>query len=77
MKTMTCKQMGGPCNEELHGNTAEEIMDAGGKHVKEKAAQGDEEHQKVQAMMDKGPEDPDNKEWMEKFMATFTALPEN
>ena len=26
MKTMTCKQMGGPCDAAFHGNTADEVI---------------------------------------------------
>ena len=26
MKTMTCKQLGGPCDLALHGNTADEVI---------------------------------------------------
>ncbi len=28
MKTMTCTQMGGPCDVPFHGNTADEVIKA-------------------------------------------------
>ena len=74
---MTCKQMGGPCDTAMHAATAEEMMNEGGKHIKEMAAKGDEGHQKALAMMDKGPDSPENKAWIEKFHADFAELPED
>lgn len=77
MKTMTCKQMGGPCDTAIHGATAEEMMDNGAAHVKEMAGQGDEEHKKVLMMMEEMQKNPESgKEWNEKFMKDFAALSE-
>jgi hypothetical protein len=78
MKTMTCKQMGGPCDTAMKAMDADSMMMEGAKHVQEMAAQGDEEHKKVLTMMDdmqKNPDSPENKAWTEKFMADFEALP--
>lgn len=78
MKTMTCRQMGGPCDMAMHGATADEMMAAGGAHVREMAAKGDEAHKKVEAMMDAMQNDPkSDEEWMKKFQADFAALPED
>jgi len=44
MKTMTCQQLGGPCTLALHGNTADEVIKAQDKHLKEAVANGDDEH---------------------------------
>ena len=79
MKTMTCKQMGGPCDAPIHGNTAEEMMNNGAKHLQEAAAKGDEAHKKVMTMMEemqKNPESDSNKQWNEKFKKDFAALSE-
>ena len=35
MKTMTCKELGGPCDFALPGNTADEVIKAQDKHLKE------------------------------------------
>ena len=44
MKTMTCKQLGGPCDFRLHGQTADEVIKAQDKHLKEIVSGGDEAH---------------------------------
>ncbi len=77
MKTMTCRQMGGPCDTAIQGNTAEEMMNNGAAHIKEMAGKGDEEHKKVLEMMDEMQKNPESgKEWNEKFMKDFAELPE-
>ncbi|MEO7364178.1 MAG: DUF1059 domain-containing protein [Candidatus Saccharimonadales bacterium] len=45
MKTMTCKQMGGPCDMEFHGNSADEVIKAEDNHLKEAVGSGDNSHQ--------------------------------
>jgi predicted small metal-binding protein len=44
MKTMTCQQLGGPCDFALHGDTADDVIKAQDKHLKEAVANGDEAH---------------------------------
>jgi hypothetical protein len=44
MKTMTCQQLGGPCDLQLHGNTADEVIKAQDAHLKDAVAQGDATH---------------------------------
>ena len=44
MKTMTCQQLGGPCDFQLHGNTANEVIKAQDSHLKDMVAKGDETH---------------------------------
>jgi len=44
MKTMTCKQLGGPCDVPFRGNTADEIIKAEDKHLKDAVANGDVTH---------------------------------
>jgi predicted small metal-binding protein len=44
MKTMTCKQLGGPCDFSLHGETADEVIKAQDRHLKDVVANGDEAH---------------------------------
>ena len=78
MKTMTCKQMGGPCDAAMHGNTADEVMNAGEAHVREMAAKGDEAHKQVLTAMEDMQKDPEaGKQWTEKFQADFAALPDD
>ncbi len=44
MKTMTCKQLGGPCDVAHHGSTADEVIKAQDRHLNEVVASGDETH---------------------------------
>ncbi len=45
MKTMTCQQLGGPCDLALSGNTADEVIKLQDKHLREAVAGGDNSHQ--------------------------------
>ena len=44
MKTMTCQQLGGPCDHQLQGETADEVIKAQDRHLKEAVAAGDVSH---------------------------------
>ena len=44
MKTMTCKQLGGPCDFAHHGSTADDVIKAQDQHLKEMVAGGDDTH---------------------------------
>ncbi len=41
MKTMTCRQLGGACDLPLRGETADEVIKAQDKHLREAVAAGD------------------------------------
>lgn len=46
MKTMTCKQLGSPCDKEFHAETFDEMVEMSKKHGMEMAEKGDvEQHQ--------------------------------
>jgi predicted small metal-binding protein len=45
MKTMTCKQLGGPCEFEHHGSDANEVIKAQDVHLREAVAAGDAAHE--------------------------------
>jgi predicted small metal-binding protein len=47
MKTMTCKQLGGACDLHLRGSTADEVIKAQDKHLREAVAAGDATHEKA------------------------------
>jgi hypothetical protein len=38
MKTMTCRQLGGPCDTEHHGATADAVIKAQDRHLKQAAS---------------------------------------
>ncbi|MDQ2749747.1 MAG: hypothetical protein M3Y44_09510 [Actinomycetota bacterium] len=44
MKTMTCKQLGGPCDRSLRGATADEVIKLQDAHLREAVAAGDATH---------------------------------
>ena|SRR5215204_1755358 len=44
MKTMTCKQLGGPCDHRLQGATADVVIKAQDRHLREMVAGGDDTH---------------------------------
>ena len=78
MKTMTCKQLGGACNKELHANTFEEIKQISKKHAHEMYKTGDEKHIKVMKGMMELMKDPKAmKNWMESKKKEFNALPKD
>ena len=45
MKTMRCQQLGGPCEFPHHGTTADEVIKAQDRHLKERVAEGDVTHE--------------------------------
>jgi hypothetical protein len=45
MKTMTCRQLGGPCDADLGGETADDIIKAQDRHLREAVRGGDVGHQ--------------------------------
>ena len=51
MKTMTCKQLGGPCDAEHHGDDYNVIIKAQDKHLKEAVANGSTDHEPALAAM--------------------------
>lgn len=69
---MTCRQMGGPCDAEITGNTPEEMMKNGEAHLLSK---DDEAHKKAVAMMEEMQKNPEaGKKWNDDFQAKFAAL---
>jgi predicted small metal-binding protein len=44
MKTMTCRDLGGACDLELRGGTADEVIKLQDTHLKEAVAGGDATH---------------------------------
>ena len=44
MKTMTCRQLGGPCDLPLRGETADEVIKAQDQHLKDAVKEGDATH---------------------------------
>ena len=77
MKTMTCKQLGGPCDLPLHGDTADEVIKAQDKHLKEMVAGGDDSHQAaLKAMKGRWKHPLSGMKWYKTTKRDFAALPE-
>ena len=78
MKTMTCKQLGGACDEVFHANSFDEIAEMSKQHGMEMFQQGDEEHLKAMDEMEDLMKNPDAmKEWFENKRIEFDALLED
>ncbi|QYJ03353.1 hypothetical protein KUV85_13580 [Nocardioides panacisoli] len=45
MKTMTCRQLGGPCDLAHRGETADDVIKAQDQHLKDAEKAGDASHQ--------------------------------
>ena len=78
MKAMTCKQLGGACDEVFHANSFEEIAEMSKKHGMEMFQKSDEAHLKAMDEMKELMKNPDAmKEWFESKRMEFDALLED
>ncbi len=78
MKTMTCKQLGGPCDVAHHGATADDVIKAQDRHLKEVVAGGDVAHEPAQKdMKDRWKHPIKNMGWYKQMKSDFAALPED
>ena len=78
MKTMTCKQLGGPCQHELHGETADAVIKAQDRHLKEAVADGDDAHTPAfKDMKGRWKHPISGMGWYRATKREFAALPED
>ncbi|KRP37426.1 MAG: hypothetical protein ABS34_02945 [Opitutaceae bacterium BACL24 MAG-120322-bin51] len=78
MKIMTCKQLGGACDEAFHANTFEELTELSKKHGMEMFQQQDAAHLESMAQIMQLMHSPQAMNaWMEQRKQEFEALPEN
>jgi predicted small metal-binding protein len=78
MKTMTCKQLGGPCEFPHRGDSADEVIKAQDNHLKEMVAGGDTTHQGASKEMKARWKNPiRGMGWYKKTKSDFAALPED
>jgi hypothetical protein len=78
MKTMTCREMGGPCDQAFQGKTADDVINQQDQHLKDMVGAGDEAH---------GPANDDMRGrwkhpikgmgWYKSTKKAFAALPED
>ncbi|MGJ8581390.1 MAG: hypothetical protein ACSHWR_03645 [Psychromonas sp.] len=76
MKTMTCNQLGGACEQFFYGETLEELIEQSKLHAVEMLMQQDEQHieaaRKLKVLM----EDPKAREaWFDNKQKLFKELP--
>ena len=78
MKTMTCKQLAGACDQELHAETFEAMGDLSRRHAMEMAEKGDTGHlQKMEEMKELMNKPGAAEEWFENARREFDALPDD
>ncbi len=78
MRTMTCRQLGGACDLELRGETADEVIKAQDRHLKEAVAAGDTTHAKAAGEMKGRWKNPlKGMGWYRATKKEFAALPED
>ncbi|WP_017933667.1 hypothetical protein [Nocardioides sp. Iso805N] len=77
MKTMTCHQLGGPCDLTLHGQSADEVIKAQDRHLRDMVAEGDDAHVPAREEMKGRWKHPiAGMGWYRDVKRTFAALPE-
>jgi predicted small metal-binding protein len=78
MKTMTCRQLGGACDLEHRGETADEVIKAQDRHLKEAVAAGDTAHEQALADMKGRWKNPlKGMGWYKSTKREFAGLPES
>ena len=78
MKTMTCRQLGGPCDARLSGDKADDVIKAQDAHLKEMVAGGDETHRSaLDDMRGRWKRPVSGLGWYRATKNAFAALPED
>lgn len=78
MKTMTCQQLGGPCDLALSGATADDVIKKQDQHLKDMVAAGDEAHVPARNEMKGRWKRPiAGMGWYRDVKKAFAALPES
>ena len=77
MKSMTCQQLGGPCDLSHHGSTADEVIKAQDKHLREAVSGGDQAHESaLKEMKGRWKHPVAGMGWYRKAKRDFADLPE-
>ncbi len=76
MKTMTCRDLGGPCDLAHHGDDANDVINAQDRHLKEAEKAGDATHQEARdAMKGRWRHPKKSMGWYKDVQRTFEELP--
>jgi predicted small metal-binding protein len=77
MKTMTCKELGGPCDITHRGENANEVIKAQDRHLKEVVAAGDTAHrQALEEMKGRWKHPISGMGWYRSAKRNFASRPE-
>jgi predicted small metal-binding protein len=78
MKTMTCRQLGGACDLELRGGSADDVIKAQDQHLKDAVKGGDASHaQAHQDMKGRWRHPVASMGWYRDTKKAFADLPED
>jgi predicted small metal-binding protein len=78
MKTMTCEQLGGPCDFQLRGETADVVIKAQDRHLREIVSGGDETHKPaLKEMKGRWKHPLSGMAWYKNAKRDFAALPDD
>lgn len=77
MKSMSCRDLGGPCDLEHHGESADDVIKAQDRHLEEAERTGDATHQAARdAMKGRWRHPRKAMRWYSDTKRAFAALPE-
>ena len=78
MKTMTCHDLGGPCDLAHRGETADNVIKAQDRHLKDADQAGDATHRDArEAMKGRWRHPKRSMGWYKDVKATFAGLPDD
>lgn len=78
MKTMTCRQLGGACDLEHRGHSADEVIKAQDRHLKEAEKAADATHQPArEAMKGRWRRPRQSLGWYRQTTRAFAELPDS
>ena len=76
MRTMTCRQLGGPCDLQLTGETADDVITSQDRHLRDAVRSGDTTHQQAHDEMKARWRHPlRSMGWYRDTKKAFAALP--
>ena len=78
MRTMTCRQLGGPCDVAHRGDDANEVIHAQDRHLRDAVAAGDAAHEPaLKDMKGRWKRPVSGLRWYRQAQRDFAALPED
>jgi hypothetical protein len=77
MKTMTCRQLGGGCDQKFSAKSFDDIADLSRKHTMEMFQNGDKAHVDAITEMQKIMKSGGLNQWMDRKRREFDSLPDD